>query len=354
METLVWLDALTPKQLLLAYSISLELRERGVGSIITAREENYVDAISKRLSFTPYTVGEYGKDLKEKLEYDCKRVLGLMAIKEVLNASVLVSYPSPSAIRTAFGLGKKVYVITDTPHAIHAHRLSVPLADYLIYSEFLRGGELEKYVLDSFTKKVTYRGVDEIAWIRRIRPEKGYYKELGLPEEGYIIARPPERYAAYYGDYGGRLDFPLLVKKLAKKRTVVLVPRYAEDIEIYSRIDNVVVLEPVLSLDLYENALMIITGGATMAREASLLGIPSIYTFSTEISVNKALRDLGFPLHHASDIDSVMTIFMKYEREGWPKTDTSNIISGLEDPAEKVADLVVKELSPHRSPSTCS
>ena len=344
MDTLVWLDALTPKQLLLAYSISVELRERRVQSIITARKESYVDVISRRLSFTPYAVGKYGKGLKEKLENDCKRVLELIRIKEVLNASVLVSYPSPSAVRTAFGLGKKVYVVTDTPHAIHAHRLSVPLADYLIYSEFLGEGELEKYVLDRFTRKVTYKGVDEIAWIRRIRPKKGYYKELGLPEEGYIIARPPERYAAYYGEYGGRLDFPLLVKKLAEKRTVVLVPRYDEDIEIYSRLDNVVVLKPILSLDLYENSLMTITGGATMAREASLLGIPSVYTFSTEISINKALRDLGFPLHHASDIDSVMKIFLKYEREGWPRINTSSIMRRLEDPSEKVANLIVKEL----------
>lgn len=334
----VWIDALTPKQLLLGYGILVELSKKNFSHVLTTRKGSYVDYITRRLGIKPLVVGEYGKTLAEKLLRDLERSRELATVRDVVETGVLVSYPSPSAVRTAFGLSKKIIILTDTPHATHAHRLTVPLADVVVSSSFMEPGELDKYTLRYFTRTLTFAGVDELAWINRIKPNAKIAGELGLEEE-YIIARPPERYASYFPEYGGNLDFRMLVQELSKYHQVVIIPRYDDDIKVYKGIKNVLIVESTLTLDLLPKAKLVVTGGATMAREAALLGVPSIYTFYTEMSVNKRLRELGFPIFHARTLENALRLARSLvERE--VKHNVEKLRKKLEDPVPLVVKLV--------------
>jgi len=338
----VWIDALTPKQLLLAYAIATSLKRENISYVITSRKGEYVDAITRRLGLDTVSVGSYGKNLAEKLTADLRRGLELLEIRDVVDSSVLISYPSPSAVRTAFGLAKKIVIITDTPHALHAHRLTVPLADYLVYSSFIERREMERYLLGEFTKVARFEGVDEVSWVKRLSPDPNAFREHGL-DEGYILARPPERYAAYYREYGQGVDFVKLVEKLAELRPVVVIPRYDEDYLMYKGLNNVTLIKPMLALDLMVKAGLVVTGGGTMAREAALIGKPSIYTFATEVSVNRRLRLMGFPIYHAPGLEEAVKLAHSLLESGGMEDDAEKMLGRLEDPVDLLID-IVKEI----------
>ncbi len=337
----VWLDAQTPKQGLLASKLAERLEEAGLSVTVTCRDYDYTVGIIRGQGREPVIVGRHGGGSPTgKLEADLERMMGLYRWASAARPGVLVAYPNPPAARVAFGLGIPYVALSDTPHAVHASRLSIPLASVLIYSDLIPHGLMERYVLGEWTRIRLFHGVDQLLWLRGFRPDPSVLEELGM-EPGYIVVRSGESKASYYA---GKRDLTDLAARLqAKGYPVVFLPRYEEQSR-RARDAGLKVLEkPVDGSSLVYYASVVVTGGNTMALEAALLGVPGITLFPGEISINERLRAMGFPIYRAGSVEEAERMAENIYVKG-ARINTAPLLDMLEDPGGVVVEEVLRLL----------
>ena len=337
----VWLDALTPKQARLCSSIYNELREEGFNLFVTARD--YAETLQiLELEGVPYrAVGRYGGASKsEKLIAYASRAQKLVNEVNSIELCALISLSSPSAVRVAFGLGIPAITLNDTPHAFHVGRLTLPLSTRVISPlaiprrELIRLGAEEDSIMQ-------YDGVDEVAWVRFHNPNPNVLKELGLEQDDlFVIVRPPEEKAAYLSNLslGGFSDLiNFIVSKGAK---VILFPRYPDQRRLAEKVNGVVIPRRATdTLSLYSYSSMIITGGGTMAREGSMLGIPSISLFPLDypLYVNDYLREKGFPIYRFRRYEDALPLISRIlEHPEDYRVNTRRLLIDMESPLEPI------------------
>ncbi len=339
----VWLDALTPKQALLATSLAKVLLSKGYNVLLTVRDYDYTVRVAEKHGFKPVIVGGYGGSrLVGKLVADLERAKNLVNIVERESPDVLIAYPNPSASRVAFGLKIPYIALTDSPHSIPASRLSLPLADIIVFSYCIPHESIEAYTY-SRTRLIQYNGFDELEWIKTEKPDIKVIESLGLKEKEYIIVRLEERYAAYYPkDQAVRVSE--IVEKLAGKTTIVALPRYGDQWEELKEIKNVIVLsDPVHGVSLEYYAAAVVSGGGTMTREAALLGVPGINLFPRKLVVDECVMRLGFPLYKARNISEALEILNNILRDpDRYRVDTRSLIDSLERPSDVLIEVLEK------------
>ena len=314
----IWIDVLTPKQgKLFAYLARRLVRHK---VLVTARDYDYTVAVLKRFGIEPVVVGGYGHSLEEKLVEEAKRIEKLVEV--VKGFEILVSYPNPSAARVAYGLGMSYVALTDSPHSLHPSRLSLPLARAVVIPSCIPMKMITRFTLPG-THIETYRGVDEVEWLRSFSPNRSSLKELGLEERSYVVVRPPEVRASYYGEEGCRVleEVATLIKRLGERGlSVVYMPRYLDD-EIAARFGGekwfkiVDRSRGVDGTDLAYHALAVVTGGGSMAREAALLGTLGITFFPTELFVDRFVQSLGLPHRRARNCGEAMKLIGEFARD---------------------------------------
>ncbi len=348
----VWLDALTPKQAILMASFLTELNKYGFSAFMTTRRYEYTESLLRKLGISFYSIGRHGGgSLRGKLIADISRMKSLVRIVEKEKPSILIAYTSPSAFRVAYGLGIPIIALTDTPHAIAVNKLTLPLARWIIISKCIERCEIERFIVDG--KLIQYDGVDELAWLKNFKPQENVLEELGLSKkEKIMVFRPEEEKAAYYR--GKKAKYTIILKSLLDcVDKIVFFPRYKSQVTKIKRsigksIDEHVIIpsEAIDTRSLYMYSALVISGGATMAREAALLGTPSICYFPLELSVNKCVRAWGCPLYHCKDVKDVIELAKEILRNPYNyHVNTSEIIKRKQSPL----DVVLKILRELRS-----
>jgi predicted glycosyltransferase len=218
--------------------------------------------------------------------------------------------------------------LNDTPHAEHVNRLVLPLSEALIAPS-----AIPKEVWSIFCPRrvVQFDGVFEYMWVSRFTPNKEVVRRLGLRRGEYVVFRPEETRAAYY-----RWDFARLRQRLVEEfrrrgYTVVNVPRYPDQV-----MEGVINLtEAVDHLQLAYFSAGVVTGGATMATEAALLGVPALSYFPGDYYVDKYLQRVGAPLFRCRNEESCLAMVdevLKTGRSTAPK---------LEDPVSLIFETAV-------------
>jgi len=313
----IWLDAMTSKQGTLLSIIAKELKSLGYDVLLTCRDYEYTIGSIKRFGFEPIVIGSYCEGSgKEKVMQDIKRMEGLLDLLTSLKVmpSVLIAYPNPPAARVAYGLGIKYVALTDSPHAVIPSRLSLPLADAIISSVAIPRYEIEKYVYRGGSEIYQYEGVDELAWILRCRPDEKYITSvLNLRPFTYIVFRPHEYLATYYSRKPSVNSIKVIRELSSLGYTIVLLPRYRTDRSmIRELIDSgasVKLIEGMYDgVSLVYFARAVITGGATLAREAALLGTLGITYFPFKLYVNDYVASRGFPLYAVRSDDELIKL----------------------------------------------
>jgi len=354
LRRVIWFDALTSKQLLIGASLKKYLAEKGYEVILTAREYDVIRGLIDRLGIEAYVFGGYADDLYEKLIVESERIIKALEIlskhRDYLIAGV--SYPNPVEARVIYGVGKPFIVLSDSPHAKHPHRLTLPLARYLIYSKCIPEDAWREYTLPSL-RLVSYDGFDELSWIRFL-PEassKKFIEELDLVEHNYVVLRPEEYKASYY-EWGFDKDFWIrLSKKLVERDLrVVILPRYSDQRNIllnelrgYIERKRIHIPDPrsAIGPSLVKYSLAVITGGGTMAREAALQGILGITTFPMNLHVDKCAEELGLPLFYVKNINKILDFIEMFSRDiDRYRNMSSNILFGKKTPNEVIYELL--------------
>ena len=337
--TKIWLDALTAKQALISGMLSRELQKKGYECITTCRDYDYVISVLKMLGIDPIVYGKYGISKDEKAIYSLKRELYLMNYwLKHKKPDVQISLTSPDATHVAFKLGIPSLLLSDTPHSIYVNRLTIPLADVVIIPSFL---PLDHYrQISDIPRYVQFKGLFELIWIRRLRPNVSDLKILDLEPFKYVVLRTEEKYASYYmGEYSKPTIILDIMDVLSEFDVqLVVFPRYEdqrkylESIKKENRYEILIPKSVINPVSLYKYALLVVTGGSTMAIEASLLGTPSILTFPKELHVVRFLKELGFPIFQLSlreATDMIKNIMLSPRH--W-RRNTEMLIDNLEDP----------------------
>lgn len=303
----VLFDALTPKQARIAAVLHIEGAGRGVDVVITCRDYMHV-ADMLELYGVPYRcVGRYGVSLYEKLVYGLERQRALADV--AMEVEAMVGFPSPDSARVVFGLGKPLVVLNDTPHAHHVNRLVIPLSEVLITPA---ATPVETWRVYCPKKVVTFDGVFEYLWTSRFIPNPEVIKGLGLSPGGYVIFRPEEAHAAYY-----RWDYADLRRRLVEEvrrlgYVVVNVPRYRD--QVMEGVFNLT--RAVDHLQLAYFSVGVVTGGASMATEAALLGVPAISYFPQRYYIDDYLAKRGAPLYRCRDLETCLWALREMLRVG--------------------------------------
>jgi len=340
----LWLDAVTPKDSLLIYSLLPLLLEKGYKFVVTAKKQTQTTDVLELLNI-PYTcIGKYGETLSEKLAEEQKRTLELIKLfGKVGLPKALWTHGDVSAVRTAFGLQIPIVYSNDTIHAFHVARLVCPLVDWLV-APLAFGKSWSRFgILKS--KILLYDGVEEIAWLREVR-------ESELPEElrkreRIVLFRNAEYKAAYCKDV--KVDALRLVKELSKIATVVYLPRYEEEKESFGSLDNVwIPKRPLLTFQIIPALDLMIGSGGSICRETALMGVPTVDFHFWDV-IAKYIHKKGFPIQYVNDTDRIVKIAKKILKK--PKENrirTERMLKKLEQPVPITVNRIEKCLQGHR------
>ncbi len=146
----------------------------------------------------------------------------------------------------------------------------------------------------SNSKTHKFHGFKELAYLHPnyLQTSKQVLEEHGIQPNKYVFIREIAGVSLNYKDSTSILS--KIVEAVKKKGLEVVLSLEDKDVKEKFSDDCIVLEEPVSDIySLMYHALFAISSGDTVARETSLLGVPTLYTGGREMVVNKALVDLS-------------------------------------------------------------
>jgi predicted glycosyltransferase len=323
----MWYDACTGKHVRYGAAIAERLRKSGHEVISTTREHPDTLALARIIGEHPIVVGKYSPaSLFSRLEESANRVLKFSKMFRDNPPDIAISHQSVELCRTAFGLGIPIILTADTPYAKAVNKLTIPFATTLVVSEALPKRFLKNYCHANI---IQFRGVDEVAWIKDLKPPKNSDFKKPL-----IVVREFETKAAYAV---GTADRTLeIARKLEALGNVLFLKRY----------NTTGKSEFVDSVKIVANADLVVSAGGTIAREAALQGVPSIVISEMgRTYVNTYLARKGFPIF-MSDARKVLNFAKRHLGK---KVDVAAKLAQLENPVDIIEKAVIEIQSSSKS-----
>ena len=145
----IWIDILTPKQLLFSEPMIRELKKKH-NVLCTSRSYDEVSKLAKIRNFDLVCVGKHGGNEKHgKLEASINRIKKLSLLIDKFSPELAISFCSPEAARVSFGMGIKHIAFCDSPHASAVMKLTLPLIQKLLIPWIIPMKEFSKYGIDT-------------------------------------------------------------------------------------------------------------------------------------------------------------------------------------------------------------
>lgn len=347
----IWIDVLTPKQLLFFKPLIAQLQERGHHVIATSRHYREVEGLAPIAGLSLELIGRHGgAALREKLEASVERSALLAKRIAGENVDCAVSFSSPECARVAFGLGVKHICINDSPHAESVGRLTIPLSSMLVTPWII---PLHLWTRFGITRnRITrYRALDPAAWLKRLPRNAASRPPLALDWSKRTVTVRLEESSAAYMLSNTRISAKMLVNSLAQEHpdcNIIALCRYKEQVEEFSQglpANVYVPAEPVDGVGLLRSTDVFVGLGGTMTAEAALLGVPTVSAFmgGSKVLVLGFLARRGL-VQPAKDIRGIIRSVAKYLEEESLRTDikkkAQRLLNWMEDPVEKVLDVV--------------
>jgi predicted glycosyltransferase len=339
----VWMDLLTPKQVLFLGPLARRLEDKGFSVYLTARGFRETVELADRKGLRLESIGRHGGgSLIGKLRQSSLRILRLTGRVHGEGVDLAVSFSSVEAARVAFGLSIPHICISDSPHSEAVSRLTVPLSSMLYTPWIIPKEAWTRYGIEG-DRVFHYRALDPAVWLKGFKPDPSVLDELDLSGKPIITFRPEEEQASYM-IAGGRSPIPMVLKRLLKAglpAELVVLPRYREQRLRYIRAFKGRVKVPVRVVDgasllFYSTAF--IGAGGTMTCEAALLGVPTLSCYPLEPTiVERFLIGEGLilrSLNHERIVEFIMEALRDDGLSSTLKERARLLLGSMEDPVE--------------------
>ena len=273
----IWLDALTPKQLLFGEYIM----RRGTPDhtfLFTSRRYSEVEELATIRGLKPTYVGRFGGGkLATKLDASLERATLLSGLVQRFGPDASISFGSPEAARVSFGLAVPHMIFCNSPHQDAICRLSIPLATRLLIPHVIPKPAVSRYGIHD-THIIQYKALDEAA-IMQNPPVMWDPTPAGIrPDHPSILFRMYETQASYVSH---TVETGAIIEALVEHfpaYDIVVSGRYPHQIrQLQSSHPNCIILERAVDgralLDMCD---VFVGSGGTMTTEAALRGIRAI------------------------------------------------------------------------------
>ncbi|MCV0366684.1 MAG: DUF354 domain-containing protein [Nitrosopumilus sp.] len=273
----IWIDILTPKQLLFSEPIIEKLGKKH-NILCTSRNYNEVSKLAKIRDFDLVFVGKHGgSDKKSKLRASIDRMEKLSRKIDNFSPDIVISFCSPEAARISFGLGIKHIAFCDSPHASAVMRLTLSLIQKLLIPSIIPKNEFSKYGIDE-RDIISYKAIDAVVTIKRkINQQRSLpFKQTNRKN---ILIRAEEEEAAYASRSSKIIPIIKQIVKEHEKENIVILGRYTKQIQNIQKIIGKKAKVVKMTFDgkyLLSNTDIFIGSGGTMTAESALMGIPTI------------------------------------------------------------------------------
>ncbi|MFB5647371.1 MAG: DUF354 domain-containing protein [Candidatus Nitrosomaritimum yanchengensis] len=340
----IWIDILTPKQLLFSESI-IEKLEGKHDLLCTSREYEEVSKLAKIRNFNLIFVGKHGgSDKKAKLEASIDRMEKLSKIIRVFSPDMTISFCSPEAARISFGLGIKHIAFSDSPHANAVMRLTLPLIQRLLIPHIIPKNEFSKYGIDK-KNIISYKAIDASVTMKREINQKARLP-FNNDKQKNILIRVEEEEASYTLKSSKIIP---IIKKIIKDysdQNIVILGRYTKQIQNLQKLIGEKAKIVKMSYDgkhLLENTDIFIGSGGTMTAESALMGIPTISYNAVPNIIEDFLVKKHLIKRETNPNRISNYIKKKIQLKNNPNQKRANkIVGNMEDPIQKLIK-VIKE-----------
>ena len=338
----IWIDILTPKQLLFSEPI-IEKLSKKYDILCTSRDYDEVSKLAKIRDFELDFVGKHGGgDKKTKLKASINRMEKLSNKIKIFSPDIVISFCSPEAARISFGLGIKHIAFCDSPHANAVMRLTLPLIQKLLIPFTIPKDEFSKYGIDK-KNIIQYKAIDAVVTIKRkINPKaKLPFKKNHRKN---ILIRVEEEEASYTSKSSKIIP---IIKNIINEfgdENIVILGRYGKQIKNLQQIIGKKAKIVKMSFDgkhLLNNTDIFIGSGGTMTAESALMGIPTISYNAVPNIIEKFLvkKQLVKRETNAGKISNyIKKIFESADNPNKKRAD--KIVVEMEDPIQKLIKIL--------------
>ena len=339
----IWIDILTPKQAMFFKPLIEKLEDKNNDLFISSRAFHETIATINLLKINANIFGEYGQtSLESKLinSYDRLRLLTPNIVN--FKPDIALSFSSPDCARISFGLNTPHICVSDSPHAFHTSKLTIPLSDLLLTPWVIPYNAWTKHGINK-NKIIKYHALDPIVWIKN-PPSINKPKFFNLNRKNStILIRLPETAASYLQQYNSKNLNQVIERIIDLNYNVILLCRYESQFTYYkNKFKNKIIIPQkfLLSKDLFSVTDLFIGLGGTMTAEAVLLGIPTISSYpgnATYVENYLIKKNLISRLHDPTKILSkINTIFDNKLYKDKFQLQVKNFVNKMEDPVDKI------------------
>ena len=338
----IWIDILTPKQLLFSEPIIEKLGQKH-DILCTSREYNEVTKLAKIRHFDLIFVGKHGGgDKKSKLKASIERIEKLSKKISKFGPDVVISFGSPEAARISFGLGIKHIMFCDSPHANAVMRLTLPLIQKLLIPSVIPKEEFSKFGINQ-KDIVQYKAIDAVVTMQRkinqniISPFKNNNKKN-------ILIRVEEEQAAYTSKSSKIIPIIQKIVNDYKDENIIVLGRYTQQIINLQKMIGKKVKIIKMSFDgkyLLNDTDVFIGSGGTMTAESALMGIPTIsYNAVPNIIENFLVKKslVKRETNPKKVSNEIKRIFARKNDQNQKRA--RKVVKQMEDPIEKLIKII--------------
>ena len=338
----IWIDILTPKQLLFSEPIVEKLGKKH-DLLCTSREYEEVSKLAKIRDFDLVFVGKHGGGAKEtKLKASIDRMGRLSAKIRAFSPDIAISFCSPEAARIAFGLGIKHVAFCDSPHAEAVMRLTLPLIQKLLIPFTIPKKEFSKYGIDE-KNIIQYKAIDAFVTIQRKIDQKAKLPFKNNNRKNILI-RVEEEEASYTSKSSKIIPIIKKIEREFENENIVVLGRYAKQIENLQKTVGKKVKIVKMTYDgkhLLKNTDVFIGSGGTMTAESALMGIPTISYNAVPNIIENFLVKKYLVIREANPnkiSNHVKKIFESAVNQNQERAE--RIRKQMEDPVEKLIKMI--------------
>jgi len=302
--------------------------------IITTRNYAGMPDLIKKITSDFLVIGEHpGKGFLAKASGHISRTLSL--IKRLPPFDVAFGFPYIPLVHTANFRRRPVIIYTDNDFFTWSAFMSLKFSDHILIPNSIDPRNILRLGASSDTL-YGFNGFKEDLYIADYVPDPNFLDNIPFKE--YVVVRP-EALKAEYVSTEAKTIVPDLLRRLEKEdMNILYLPRYPEDKLYAKNIKNIhIPSSSINGLDACYYSKGVLTGSGTFAREAAILGIPSVsfYPDPELLSVDKEMIRCGWMIH-SRDPKEIISYLVNTRKKEFNPNNCKKVQNEVLDMIEKM------------------